>query len=45
MTANEEQPKEKMDIFLIGLYALEAGVIVAVLYAMYAIPMWLKPVT
>jgi hypothetical protein len=45
MTEIEEQPKEKMDIFMIGLYALEAIIIVAVLYAMYAIPMYLKPVT
>lgn len=45
MTENEEQPKEKMDIFMIGLYAIEAVVIVAVLYAMYAIPIYLKPVT
>jgi hypothetical protein len=45
MTENEEHPQEKMDIFLIGLYAIEAAIIVAVLYAMYAIPMYLKPVT
>jgi hypothetical protein len=45
MTENEEQPKEKMDIFLIGLYAIEAVIIIAILYAMYAIPMFLKPVT
>ncbi len=44
MTANEEHQKEKMDIFVVGLYAIEAGIIVAILYAMYAIPMWLKPV-
>ncbi len=44
MTEIEEHPKEKMDIFLIGLYVLEVGLIGAVIYAMYVIPMWLKPV-
>jgi hypothetical protein len=43
MTDNVEHPKGKMDIFTIGLYALEAGIIVAILYGMYVIPMYLKP--
>jgi hypothetical protein len=43
MTDNVEHPKEKMDIFLIGLYALEIGIIGAVLYGMYVIPTYLKP--
>ncbi len=43
MTDNVGHPKEKMDIFLIGLYALEAVIIAAILYAMYVIPMYLKP--
>jgi hypothetical protein len=45
MTENVGHQKEKMDIFLAGLYALEAVTIAAVLYGMYAIPMYLKPVT
>ncbi len=32
-----------MDIFMIGLYALEAVIIAAILYGMYVIPMYLKP--
>ncbi len=45
MTNDEGHPKEKMDIFLIGLYALEAVVIVAIIYAMIILPAYLKPAT
>ncbi len=45
MTDNVEHQKEKMDIFLAGLYVLEAATIIAILYGMYAIPMYLKPAT
>jgi hypothetical protein len=45
MTDNVGHPKEKMDIFLIGLYALEAVTIGAILYGIYIIPMYLKPAT
>ncbi len=45
MTDDEGHPKEKMDIFVIGLYALEAVVIVAIIYAMVILPAYLIPVT
>jgi len=44
MTDNGGHPKEKMDIFLIGLYALELATIAAILYGMYVLPMYLKPI-
>jgi hypothetical protein len=42
MINDEEQPKRKMDIFEIGIYAIEAGIVAAIIYAMIAFPMWLK---
>lgn len=45
MTDDEGHPKDKMDIFVIGLYALEAVVIVAILYGMIILPAYLKPIT
>lgn len=45
MVENEGHPKEKMDIFIIGLYAMEVGIIGVIIYAMAIIPMYLKPVT
>lgn len=42
MIHDEEQPKRKMDIFEIGLYAIEAGLVAAVVYAMMELPMLLK---
>lgn len=45
MTDNDEHPKEKTDIFIIGLYVLEIGTIAAIIYAMVILPMYLKPVT
>jgi len=45
MIPDEEQPKNKMDIFEIGIYAIEVAVIGAIVYAMIAFPMWLKPAT
>ena len=44
MTSEEEQPKRKMDIFEIGVYAIEVGLVAAVVYAMVALPMLLKSV-
>lgn len=44
MISDEEQPKRKMDIFDIGVYAIEVGLVAAVVYAMIALPMLLKPV-
>lgn len=41
MTSAEEN---KMDVFVIGIYAMEAIVIIAVIYAMVALPSLLKPV-
>ena len=38
----EEQPK-KTDPFEIGIYAIEIATIAAIVYAMIAFPMWLKP--
>jgi hypothetical protein len=45
MTEIEEHPKEKMDIFVIGLYAMEAIVIIAIIYAMIVLPAYLIPAT
>jgi hypothetical protein len=39
----EEQPKKKADPFEIGIYAMEVATIAAIVYAMIAFPMWLKP--
>ena len=38
----EEQPK-KIDPFEIGICAIELVTIAAIVYAMIAFPMWLKP--
>jgi hypothetical protein len=43
MISDEEQPKRKMDVFDIGVYAIEAGLVAVVVYAMVALPMVLKP--
>jgi hypothetical protein len=45
MIPDEEQPKRKMDIFEIGIDVIEVAVIGAIVYAMIAFPMWLKPST
>jgi hypothetical protein len=45
MTLEEAQPKNKLDVFDIGIYVVEIAVIGAIVYAMIAFPMWLKPVT
>jgi hypothetical protein len=42
MTPDEEHSERKMDIFEIGVYAIEAGLVAAIVYAMIAFPMWLK---
>jgi hypothetical protein len=42
MILDEERPKKKMDIFEIGIYAIEAGLVAAIVYAMIAFPMWLN---
>ena len=42
MIPDEEQPTRKMDIFEIGVYAIEAGLVAAIVYAMIAFPMWLN---
>ena len=42
MIHDEEQPKRKMDIFEIGLYAIEVGLVAAVVYAVIVLPMVLK---
>jgi hypothetical protein len=42
---DKEQPKGKMDIFEIGIYAIEIVVIAAIVYAIIAFPGWLKPAT
>ncbi len=44
MISDEEHSERKMDIFEIGVYAIEAGLVAAVVYAMIALPMWLKSV-
>jgi len=41
----EEQSKKKIDPFEIGIYAIEVATIAAIVYAMIAFPMWLKPST
>jgi hypothetical protein len=45
MTQEEEVTKNKLDIFEIGIYAIEFAVIVAIVYAMFAFSTWLKPAT
>jgi len=45
MIPDEERPKRKMDIFEIGVYAIEAGIVAAIIYAIIAFPMWLKSAT
>ena len=42
MIPDEERPKRKMDKFEIGVYAIEAGMVAAIVYAMIAFPMWLN---
>jgi len=42
MIPDEEHSERKMDIFEIGVYAIEAGIVAAIIYAMIAFPMWLK---
>ena len=42
MIPDEEHSERKMDIFEIGVYAIEAGIVAAIVYAMIAFPMWLK---
>jgi hypothetical protein len=42
MIPDEEHSERKMDIFEIGVYAIEAGLVAAIVYAMIALPMWLK---
>ena len=44
MINDEEQPKRKMDIFEIGVYVIEVGLVAAVVYAMVALPMLFKSV-
>lgn len=43
MMSDEEHPQRKMDVFEIGIYAIELFVIAAIVYAMLAFPAWLKP--
>jgi hypothetical protein len=38
----DEHSERKMDIFEIGVYAIEAGIVAVIVYAMIAFPMWLK---
>ena len=42
MIPDEEHSERKMDIFEIGVYAIEAGIVASIVYAMIAFPMWLK---
>jgi hypothetical protein len=42
MIPDEEHSERKMDIFEIGVYAIEAGIVAWIVYAMIAFPMWLK---
>lgn len=42
MTPEKGQIKNKMDIFEIGIYAMEIAVVGAIVYAMIAFPIWLK---
>ncbi len=45
MTTNEEKPKKMIDIFEIGIYAMEVVIVAAILYAIVALPMYLRPAT
>ena len=41
----EEEQQKKIDPFDIGIYAIELATIAAIVYAMIAFPIWLKPAT
>jgi len=41
----EEEQSKKIDPFEIGIYAIELVTITAIVYAIIAFPMWLKPST
>jgi hypothetical protein len=41
----EEEQSKKTDPFEIGIYAIEIATIVAIVYAIIAFPLWLKPAT
>ncbi len=45
MTTDEEQTKKSIDPFEIGIYAIEVAVVAAIIYAIIALPMYLKPAT
>jgi len=45
MDSNTHESKRTTDIFEIGIYAMEAAVVTAILYAIAAFPAWLRPVT
>ena len=42
MRPDEERPKEKIDVFEIGIYAIEVGITAAIIYAMIELPMLLR---
>lgn len=45
MTADGVQSKKMIDPFEIGIYAMEVVVVAAIVYAIIALPMYLKPAT
>jgi hypothetical protein len=45
MDSNAHGSGRSTDIFEIGLYALEAAIVIAVMYAIAAFPAWLRPMT
>jgi hypothetical protein len=45
MAPDQEQSINLADPFEIGVYALEVVIVGATIYAIMALPMWLKPLT
>ncbi len=45
MSSTAEQPRNLMDPFEIGVYAIEVVIVAAIVYAMIEFPIWLKPLT
>ena len=45
MSSTAEQTRSMTDLFQIGVYSIEVVILAAIVYAMIAFPMWLKPLS
>ena len=45
MSSTAEQIRSMTNLFQIGVYAIEVVIVAAIVYAMIAFPIWLKPIT